>query len=226
MNLGKRLMELRKKQNLSQEALAEKLGVTRQTVSKWETDQSAPDFDKVLPLCEVFGITTDELFKGEEISKEEINNNIKEDIFFNKQEELEINNRLNEEKKKTRAIRISISIFLYFLSCAWIMVSIPVFKMNPVLATSIFIVICGLATCIIIYTNIVYKKDKTRKEEVEDKLYKQIDDILGIFTLIIYLIISFITFRWDITWIIWLIYALVAEIVKLVIKLKGDKNEK
>ncbi|HAB66020.1 MAG TPA: hypothetical protein DCE23_01500, partial [Firmicutes bacterium] len=199
MNLGKRLMELRKKQNLSQEALAEKLGVTRQTVSKWETDQSAPDFDKVLPLCEVFGITTDELFKGEEISKEEINNNIKEDIFFNKQEELEINNRLNEEKKKTRAIRISISIFLYFLSCAWIMVSIPVFKMNPVLATSIFIVICGLATCIIIYTNIVYKKDKTRKEEVEDKLYKQIDDILGIFTLIIYLIISFITFRWDIT---------------------------
>ena len=69
MNLGQRLLELRKTKGLSQEEVAFKLNVTRQTVSKWETDQSTPDFDKVIPLCELYNITPDELFKGK---KEEI----------------------------------------------------------------------------------------------------------------------------------------------------------
>ena len=46
MSLGERLLELRKSKHLSQEELAYKLDVTRQTISKWETDQSTPDFDK------------------------------------------------------------------------------------------------------------------------------------------------------------------------------------
>ena len=54
MNIGEKLFELRKSKNLSQEEVAEKLNVTRQTVSKWETNQSTPDFDKILPLCELF----------------------------------------------------------------------------------------------------------------------------------------------------------------------------
>ena len=43
MNLGEKIVSLRKKNNLSQEELAEKVGVTRQTISKWETDESIPD---------------------------------------------------------------------------------------------------------------------------------------------------------------------------------------
>ena len=58
MSLGQRLIELRKEKKLSQEEVAGKLNVTRQTVSKWETDQSTPDFDKILPLCELYGIST------------------------------------------------------------------------------------------------------------------------------------------------------------------------
>ena len=68
-NLGERLFKLRRDKRLSQEEVAEKLNVTRQTISKWETDQSMPDFDKVVPLCELYGITPDELFielKGKE----------------------------------------------------------------------------------------------------------------------------------------------------------------
>ena len=56
MNIGEKLFELRKKKNLSQEEVADKLNVTRQTVSKWETNQSTPDFDKIVPLCELFEI--------------------------------------------------------------------------------------------------------------------------------------------------------------------------
>ena len=61
-SLGERLLELRKDKRLSQEEVAYKLNVTRQTISKWETDQSMPDFDKIVPLCELYGITPNELF--------------------------------------------------------------------------------------------------------------------------------------------------------------------
>ena len=66
MTLGQRLYEMRKEKGFSQEKVAEALGVTRQTISKWETDQTTPDFDKILPLCELYNITTEALLKGEE----------------------------------------------------------------------------------------------------------------------------------------------------------------
>ena len=53
MSLGQRLYDLRKITGLSQEKAAEQLGVTRQTVSKWETDQTTPDFDKIIPICKL-----------------------------------------------------------------------------------------------------------------------------------------------------------------------------
>ena len=64
MSLGERLIELRKEKHLSQEEVADRLNVTRQTVSKWELDQSTPDFDKILPICELYGISTEELIEG------------------------------------------------------------------------------------------------------------------------------------------------------------------
>lgn len=64
MTLGQRLTELRKKHGLSQDALAEALGVSRQSVSKWETDASVPDLDKLVKLSDLFEITLDELVRG------------------------------------------------------------------------------------------------------------------------------------------------------------------
>ena len=65
MSLGEKLLKLRKKKGLSQEEVADILHVTRQTVSKWETDQSMPDFDKVVPICNLYEISTEELFHDE-----------------------------------------------------------------------------------------------------------------------------------------------------------------
>ena len=59
MRLGQKITELRKKNNLSQEGLAEKMNVSRQAVSKWESDQSIPDIEKIVSLSELFGVTTD-----------------------------------------------------------------------------------------------------------------------------------------------------------------------
>lgn len=61
MTLGEKIVNLRSGASLSQEELAEKLNVSRQSVSKWEMNQALPQIDKVLMLSELFGITTDEL---------------------------------------------------------------------------------------------------------------------------------------------------------------------
>ena len=65
MDLGERLYQLRKARNLSQGEVADALGVSRQSVSKWENDTSVPELDKLVKLGELFGLTLDELVKGE-----------------------------------------------------------------------------------------------------------------------------------------------------------------
>ena len=57
MNFGEKLTKLRKEKGLSQEELGYELNVTRQTISKWETDTSTPDFDKIIPICNLYNIT-------------------------------------------------------------------------------------------------------------------------------------------------------------------------
>jgi len=70
MILADKIISLRKKAGWSQEELAEQLGVTRQSVSKWEGAQSVPDMDKVVQMSHLFGVTTDFLLK-DELSEEE-----------------------------------------------------------------------------------------------------------------------------------------------------------
>ena len=61
MNLGKKIAELRKKNNLSQEELAEKVGVARHTISKWEIGDTTPDINQVKIISKIFNISIDEL---------------------------------------------------------------------------------------------------------------------------------------------------------------------
>ena len=61
MTIGEKITHLRNAYGMSQETLAEKLSVSRQSISKWEMDQTQPQIDKILLICEIFGITTDEL---------------------------------------------------------------------------------------------------------------------------------------------------------------------
>ena len=82
-NLANNLKKIRKDNNLSQEQLAEELGVSRQAISKWESGISYPEMDKILQLCKKFDLNIDSLLnkdireaKGEEISKKNIKNTI------------------------------------------------------------------------------------------------------------------------------------------------------
>ena len=65
MEFGNKLLELRKKENLSEEALAEKLNVTRQTISKWELNETSPDLKQALLISKLFNISLDELVNND-----------------------------------------------------------------------------------------------------------------------------------------------------------------
>lgn len=65
MAVSDKLYELRKKQGLSQEQLAEKLGVSRQAVSKWESGQAAPEYEKLIAISDYFNVTLDYLMKDD-----------------------------------------------------------------------------------------------------------------------------------------------------------------
>ena len=203
MSLGERLLELRKSKHLSQEELAYKLDVTRQTISKWETDQSTPDFDKIMPLCELYGITSDELLTGISKEKEEV----KEDSNDN----------------KNKRIGLVISIFLFFLAIAWVVLA-DEFSVPDGINVPIFLLIIAFGVCILVYNYAGSSKKKEEKIEVVDVSQKVFDAIKGaiaIIVLIIYLGISFLTGAWHITWIVWPMYAVVVKIVELCFLLKG-----
>ena len=66
MEFGQKLQKLRKEHNMSQEDLAQKIGVTRQSISKWELKNSFPETDKIILISKLFGISTDYLLLDDE----------------------------------------------------------------------------------------------------------------------------------------------------------------
>ncbi len=66
MNIADRIQYLRKQKGLSQEELADMVGVSRQSVSKWESEQSIPDLEKIITMSDIFEVTTDYILKGVE----------------------------------------------------------------------------------------------------------------------------------------------------------------
>ena len=208
MTLGERLTELRKKKNLSQEDVAEKLNVTRQTVSKWELDQSTPDFDKVIPICKLYNITSEELLTGR---KADTNN-----------DNIEYSLMTDEEIKKKTAIAISISVGLFILSVIWIIIGSSIDFISGEVLVGIFLLICGVGVVNLIYklSLLPDRSGKQAKKERKKRIHKY-DDVIAVFFLIVYLLISFLTKAWHITWILWIVYALVCEIVHIIL----DKDE-
>lgn len=218
MTLGERLLQYRTNLKMSQDVLAEKVGVTRQTVSKWETDQSMPEFNKIVPLCEIFGISTDELIKGEEIE------NIEETKEFSDCDTIENN---KETRNKKKAIFISISIFLYIIGAFSMPFMIESLNYDAGHALMILGTLWSIATALLIYFFVSNPKDKNNKKEkdiINKTLENRVMSIVILIFLLLYLTVSFITFAWHITWILWIVYAVVRAIIKLMFEIKRGEN--
>lgn len=81
MNIADRIQNLRKVKGISQEELADKVGVSRQAVSKWESEQSIPDIDKIILMSEYFDVTTDYILKGIESRKQTNDKTVNANVF-------------------------------------------------------------------------------------------------------------------------------------------------
>lgn len=109
MNLSEKLYECRKNKGWSQEELADKLDVSRQTISKWESGKAVPELDKLIKLSELYNVKVDDLVKENiELDINNINNNSEED---------EINEKVKKKNHKGRNIifKIIITIILIYL---------------------------------------------------------------------------------------------------------------
>lgn len=113
MILADKIIYLRKKCGWSQEELAEKMNVSRQSISKWEGAQSVPDLDKILKLCQVFGVSTDYLLK-EEIEEPELQQDVYEPLNI-KHISAEFANEFMDAKKKS-SIKVAIGASICVLS--------------------------------------------------------------------------------------------------------------
>lgn len=123
--IGERLLELRTKKQMTQEELAERLGVTRQSVSKWESNGTFPNMNKLIDICEIFQVSLDYLLRG--VGNQLVEDNATEatateTMAGHPKEEI-------KEKKKQGALYIKLCMILvgslFIISC-WLLGSVLV----------------------------------------------------------------------------------------------------
>lgn len=110
--IGKFISDERKRKGYSQTELAEKLGISNKTVSKWETGKGFPDVSLLLPLCEELNITVNELLSGERLSKEAYQKNAEENMVSF----IEKNEKRSKEERIVCSILIILSMSVLFIS--------------------------------------------------------------------------------------------------------------
>lgn len=201
MSIGERILKYRKDNNITQEELAKELNVSNRTIAKWENNQSSPDLDTIASLCKILNVTADQLVLGRDSNKNEGNNS----------------------NNKVKACVISLSVFLYFLGVIWVILGEEVLILNDGIVVCGFLLICAIATCILIYYFTSREKSVKPKEKKNDSITKNVNSVLGLVFSALYLVISFKTMAWHITWILWLIYAALIKLIELLFELKKDE---
>lgn len=112
IEIGKFIAECRKKKNLTQAQLAEKLNITDRAVSKWETGKSMPDSSIMLELCEILGITVNELLSGEKVDMESYEQKANENLIALKRKD-----ENNMTKNTIVSILFSVTLLIGILVC-------------------------------------------------------------------------------------------------------------
>ena len=154
MILADKIIRLRKKNGWSQEDLAEKMNVSRQAVSKWESAQTVPDLEKILMLGDLFGVTTDYLLK-DEIESEEFSSG-GEDSAVRRLTLAETNEYL--ALRKTASVRMAAATFLCIFSVIPLLIlgalaEIPAYGIseNTASATGLIVLFLFIAAAVAVF---------------------------------------------------------------------------
>ncbi len=124
--IGKFILELRKEKNMTQQELANKIGVTDRAISKWENGRGLPDISLMKPLCEVLGITINELISGDRITKKEYQEKVEENILNT----LTYSDRKIKNNNKIVKIVISVVIVLPVLLFSMFFIDVRMMNQN------------------------------------------------------------------------------------------------
>lgn len=147
MELGEQIKKYRKENSLTQDLLAEKVYVSRQTISNWENDKSYPDVNSLVLLSEIFHVSLDQLIKGDvKMMKEQINKQISKE----------------DQKKFNRLSQIYAGMLV-----AAIVTPIPLVHYLSYVGMGIWVVILGAA----LYVAMVVEKEK---KKLNVQTYKEI----------------------------------------------------
>ena len=204
MSIGEKIYSLRKSKNMSQEDLANVLNVSRQTVSKWETGESNPDIEKIVPLCDFFDISTDELLKGS-------NSYLEREIVL--------------EKKRNKALTMSLCIVIFVVMMIIMMIFDEIGVSDSLMATIILIGLGSISIILVYYFTAQPVNNRKIKLCMNLEKRKLINSIVNMLTVIIYFLVSFLFQAWAVSWIILIIGALIKRIIELVDILRREENE-
>ena len=114
MNFSEKLLTLRKAKDLTQEQLAEKLDVSRQSVSKWESGQATPDLEKIVEISAIFDVTTDYLLKSSEID----DLSVKTEMLEKQQQMMFVREQKNQ--RTFECVMYSVAVYLIFFAVYFI----------------------------------------------------------------------------------------------------------
>jgi len=154
MNLSDKILELRKANGFSQEQLAEKLGVSRQSVSKWESGESLPEVERLIELSAIFNVTTDYLLKPSEVDELAIRTEMLE-----KQQQNLIEENMKKDRKR---FRIFSCIVIYLIAFAAILI-VRFFSFGRLLSPApVILIILVVATAIAVAINLRRERKNTK----------------------------------------------------------------
>ena len=149
--IGKFISELRKEKNLTQEQLAEKLGVTSKSISRWENSKTMPDVSLFEPLCNELNITINEFLSGEKIDKKDYQDKFEENVI----------NTISYANKKLDTLRYQIGIFLLVVGFLVILTAVAIFPSES--SWSSIYSCCGLIISLIGFAKIVRKVSYSKR---------------------------------------------------------------
>lgn len=213
MTVGLKIQNLRKQRGLSQEQLAEAVGVSRQAVSKWEAEQSVPDIDKIILICDYFGVTTDYILRDEEMPCTET---------------VQSTNKNEEEKdmdnKKKSTLLLTVAVMLYIL-CA-----VPIIIIPNQVGLVLLLVMVAVATGLMIFRSRLNSNDKRdenkeKSPKPENPILKAVKRCVWVLAIVVYIVISFSSGAWYITWLVFPITGAIIDVIKACFDLKDGDNK-
>lgn len=187
MRLSEKIMDLRKRSGWSQEELAERLGISRQSVSKWETGESIPDIDKIIRMSELWNVSTDYLLKDDDSGDQE--QKTRQSRRQVSREEAEDFLALSREA----APRIATGVLLCILSPVCLLILAALSEKNPVfgnalipenvvagIGVTVLLVLVAIAVALFITTGMRLSKYEYMEQEClelpEDMTYRIVDE--------------------------------------------------